>query len=513
MKRKNIKSIAMTMSLVMLFTSCSGGGYKFNYDTYANSEITTVENKSYVVNGENGTYTGGWKGDRPEGNGEFVSVDNDIYKGDWKSGFLSGQGEIIKTDDGGVHKQYIGICGYNNPYGEGEMTVTFDDNPNVIRVKGDFSPEGKPLFYYFDETGRLVDIGDYADGNFVSYLNNFDVTGVDYIPPSDRTDSMYYDVHLGADVNRTQRGEYFGEMDSNGLPNGYGYLRLFNDYTWNGGSGEQVVQYLGEWKDGECDGLVMWFEDTVNTLPDKTQTSNRKAVGSVHMGRFCDERVLYTTINTNPPEPTDGLTVETEYFLKEELDFVEYVNVPSNYQLCDDGLYRTLSEKKEYYYNNGKYGYSTKTCVVIPEDMQYALDNDKYVLVNREEGEYCNFDADGNVTDYGIFTPYGWQSTKPVKDNTELKNGLTVVGVIAVVGLSVYIGQKMTVNEDSDSFKNSSAGQYLANRRAEISVQTERQNKFDELIDKAEEAAESGDFDKVDELLTEASDYHDIHWF
>lgn len=142
----------------------------------------------------------------------------------------------------------------------GELRIFTIGEDSYTSVKGDFSKDGSPMYFCFDADQRLVDIGDYNNGNYDTYLDNYNVTSMSYIPEYDKkTTEEYYDFSVGDYAKVTQRGEYFGETDENNLPCGNGYLRLYNTYTWSKGSCEQVVQYLGKWENGECRGKVLWL--------------------------------------------------------------------------------------------------------------------------------------------------------------------------------------------------------------------------------------------------------------
>lgn len=221
-------------------------------------------------------------------------------------------------------------------------------------------------------------------------------------------------------------------------------------------------------------------------------------------GNFVDEYTMYTYTETDPPIRSDGLVIEkglSDVYINGS-DF-SFELQPQSYSLCEDGLYRTPEVCEEYYYNDGRSAYYHRRYVsvnnqpcVIGKDVSWMVPDDR-------EGEYCTFDKDGNVTDYGIYTVNGWESTKPEEDNDDLRDEFIFAGVLAV-GILTFVGLTFSIDEDSDSFKKT----YLQSRRNEIAAWKSKNSKYDELIEEAEEAADWGLWEKASDLFEEAQNYN-----
>jgi len=191
MKKRTCRFIAAAMVVVMLMTGCvshniedvkNSNAPELDYDVYANAEITQVEGQPYVLNGMEFLYTGDWKGDRPEGNGEMITSDYCYYyNGTWVNGYLSGIGEIYTESEDGESEYFAGECEYCHPSGQGILTRTLDDN-NHVSLVGDFSDMDSLTYFYFSDKTRLSDIGYLKDGEYISYVDNDEVQGIECLP-------------------------------------------------------------------------------------------------------------------------------------------------------------------------------------------------------------------------------------------------------------------------------------------------------------------------------------------
>ena len=530
MKKGTIRLTAGSIAMAMLFSGCGNSVASFasDYDKYVNSDVVQVKDKEILINGKTGAFTGDWKGDRPEGYGECAIGENEFCKGTWENGYLSGQGEMSKEEDG-VLTVYEGEFALNNPCGVGVMTITSDDSESKILVKGTFGEGYYPLYFSLDEEGRLVDIGSYDNGTFITFIDNYDYQGMSYIPESLKQPEREFNGGIGNIVECTQYGEYYGEIDNNGLPNGYGYLRLYDNYSWPDGAQNQTLDYLAEWKNGECDGLVTYYmhssssntvyEEVQESLWDillgnyttkaatQTQTIDKKVIGSLKGDNFIGENTFYTNTVHEPAEYDDGLVISKTYFVDENTG---YYDLREWYSPYNDGTYRTPEERKEYYYTDGRTGYESRT---------YILDNKPSDQINmvsydRIEGEYCFFDSDGNVIDYGVPSGTSWAKLDPPKDYTELRNALIALGIGAVAiksGLALADSDFFSVDTDKKNFDSSDWCQSFYDAcEAERKADEDSYFKRKELLEKAEEARKLGNEYDARKYENEADQYSGV---
>ena len=100
-------------------------------------------------------YVGGFKNDKPHGEGTFTYSDGSKYFGEWKDGTTHGQG--IKTWKGG--KKYTGGFKNDKPHGEG--TFIYSDGSKYYGQYKDGKRHGEGTLTYSD--GKTY-IGQFADG-------------------------------------------------------------------------------------------------------------------------------------------------------------------------------------------------------------------------------------------------------------------------------------------------------------------------------------------------------------
>lgn len=476
--KKSLKATAAVLAVSVTLTACANSADDVNIDKkalnlYAKSPVTQVEEQPFTLDGVEGLYTGDWKGDRPEGNGEFVISQYDYYSGEWYNGILYGQGKVQKTCDDGTWKYFEGECAYNAPSGEGVMYIGGLDGSFLFEINGDFSDESSLLYYLTDEEGRLTDLGGIQNGEYVSYVDNPNVMG----------GSVTRMINDDGYIYSGGTGEYIGQIDQNGLPNGYGYFESCGEQP-NGQYRHWHV--LSTWKDGYMDGYYIILENIDDKL-------FRKTVGCKKDGKAVGEFACYTTKES-------GLSVEKKNFDTYD-DF-------DTFELGEDGIYRGSYATVEYFNNDGTYGFQRRrrTYKLLEDgslDYEYT-----YRPEGSDEGEYCNYDKNDNLIDYGVPLASGWKS---LKDNSiTLKDVVITLGVALVASYAIY---KVTAKVfNLDDFENSSAGRYLQRNKEEAANYLAENNVRKALQEKAEEEARLGHYDEADKLLDEAEKHHICIW-
>lgn len=437
--------LAAAVTLTTL-TSCQGD--------YSNASVKHVKGRTYVTDDMNGSYTGDWKGDRPEGYGELIISDDEYYKGEWVHGVLYGQGEIRKVTDDGVWKYYKGECASNYPSGEGQMFMGIDGDPYLIEVDGDFGNESSLMYFITDENGKLMETGGIRNGGFVNYVDNdsADIPWIHYSEEekifmdnlavyaasqaeefassysgtefyearyTEKYNEVYndlYENHVNIHKGEEDYGKYFGQTDENSLPNGYGYYETYTIYN-DIASGYLVFRsVLGKWKDGHIDGYYTEVQN-INT------TSYRED------GCMSEGKGVGDFVSSHDMTYADGINMITVVTMN--LDEV------NSYQLCEDGAYRTGYRREDYYFDDGRYGF---------QEIRYRKDSSNSSMMTYldepciREGSYCNYDKNGNVIDYGIpangGTTEGWESLAP--NYKDLWDTVLLIGGIMLGGYAVY---------------------------------------------------------------------------
>ena len=462
--------------------------------------------------GKTGQYTGDWKGDRPEGYGEFSINNSEYIKGNWENGYLSGEGEYQILDENRRCISYDGECSEGAPSGYGEMYIRYSDEFGYIRILGDFSEGGKLYYYGFDEDDVLVDIGLYNNGEYTSFLNNYNAKGMDYIPRSLKEYSTQNSISFGR-MSVSQRGEYFGEVDENGIPNGYGYLRTDTTYSWDNGYQNQVRDFLGEWKNGEIEGKVTFlsklsesqttlYEErnwlwTTTKETNQKRNMNKKIRSSMKNGRFYGETEEYTYTVYEPSDENDGLIYR---------HYADYED-PKNYMLCDDGKYRTIEDRLEYKYLDGRFGYESYTyfCNEDPEGKAT-------VFPDGAEGEYYDFDRNGDFIEYGVPKKcsgyFGREQLSPPGKGETLKQQVTNALVIGafVVGTVAFLDYVFS-DDDAEWCENFRQQQQDNNK-----ILYENWEMRDELKKKAENERQLGNYEDAEKYEREAREHDLAAW-
>lgn len=519
MLKKSVKITAAAMSLVMLLTGCSSAeGNLFideyltqnrqEYESYVNAPITQEESRPFTVNGKEGLYSGYWKGNRPEGNGELIVSEDEYYKGEWKNGFIAGQGEMKKTDDDGIAKQYTGECAYNQPSGEGLMFVGTDGEAYRLMIEGDFGDESSLMYFLTDDKGKLLDLGGFINGNIVSCVENPE--SFEGIPFEDiYWEQVPNDFYWSSS---STKGKYVGQTDENGVPNGYGYSETYVVNVSGGYNNRD--RKIGTWKNGKIEGYYTNIqEENSANLMSTTEFDGFvkiKREGAIKDGVGAGEYVSYERA------PING---HGEGTLINRTNYDDYLT----FSLCSDGKYRTGYWTKEYYYEDGTRGYE-KTRRRLGR-----LDTNPWVEYQYAyyEGEYGWFDANGNITDYGVATDQRrndyilgslrWESYKNKRQNEFLDSVAAAGGALlsaVVIGAGIY-----ALLSWGDDFESTSAGKYLENVRERNSAELEDYNtnmeQFRELKSKAESIrrrAESETGYRRNDLLAEADRVESEAW-
>lgn len=481
MRHKGLMKIAaLFLAAAMLLTGCASAGTPQNGESgksgaadaadtkkaEKSKSIVSVSDEKYTLDGKEGLYTGEWCDGVPEGIGELIMDDSSYYKGEWKSGMLFGEGEFLEVFDDGSAVYYKGKCADDLPIGEGTMSFGTEESEYYLALEGDFTDESKLTYFITDLSTKLIDIGGIVNGEFVSYVNNPDIEGISIVRKVN---------HNGYITEAYKPGVYIGEVDENNVPNGYGY---FEEY-WQEPNGSYVhSQILGSWKDGYLEGYYTALTQR-SKAPDDF-TFGVKSVGCLIDGKDVGDYEQYS-------------------FSKDGSVTVERVNYDTydkrdSFELGEDGICRGSYKTTEYFNADGSYGYSKRRIAYrLNEDGSYG---DLYVNIHgREgisncEGEYCNYDKYGNVTDYGIAITDGWISQKP--NEISLKNMLIAAGITLA---AAYVTYKFIIVPSNQEIEEMSA----AFKERENLTNLKR-----ELEDRAVREAKAGHKEYAEDLLEEA---------
>lgn len=119
---KKVLTLIAAAAIAASMTACGNGEAQ-----QANAAVTEAQSAShdFTFAGFSGTYTGGWSGGMPNGEGSFVSAGGEFtYSGNWSNGQLNGKCRCVEKTD-----EYT--CTYNGDYfygviqGNGEMKMEF----------------------------------------------------------------------------------------------------------------------------------------------------------------------------------------------------------------------------------------------------------------------------------------------------------------------------------------------------------------------------------------------------
>lgn len=286
---------------------------------YMDAPITKVENQPCVMNGSNGVYSGDWKGNRPEGEGTFWLSNNEYYSSsNWYNGFIEGQGQIRRVGSDGKVNLYNGVCARNEPAGRGTMYVGEEGDATRIVIEGDFSNTAQLLYFFLDEKGMCIDVGGYVNGgDYESYVNNPNVKGGTFLVERQLVGTTY----------KSRNGFYIGQVDSKGIPNGYGYY--WEQYELNPSVIQQCTSNtyyaVGSWKNGLPEG---YFTDVLIGKANVTEyetgffgsrkekqyavTNTTRREGQIKNEELVGNCTVCRAVVSEPSRPkADGIVIET----------------------------------------------------------------------------------------------------------------------------------------------------------------------------------------------------------
>lgn len=161
---KKLLAIIAAAAIAASMTACRGGeARQANADVTEAATVSETEpaaetkteaeqetesgSHEFTFDGNPGTYTGGWSGDMPNGEGTLTLNDGSIYSGEWENGKINGQGKH-KLANGDV---YEGEWKENKYNGQG----TYTSASGVVYV-GEFK-DG-----YYNNQGKMT----WTDGSF-----------------------------------------------------------------------------------------------------------------------------------------------------------------------------------------------------------------------------------------------------------------------------------------------------------------------------------------------------------
>lgn len=459
--KKLVKATALALAISVLLTGCAAPDEQSTQferteksdEIYRNAPVTQVKDREFTVSDKTGLYTGDWKGNRPEGNGTLVISEDEYYSGTWENGYLSGQGEIRTLDESGGVSYFKGECAYNVPSGQGQKTIGDVDSGTFIILDGSFDGESS-LVYFMITDNTLADIGDYTGGDWISYVGNYNVSGIS-----------------------RKNGEYFGQVDENGIANGYGY------YRENNGNPNAYKEYcaLGTWKDGELDGYYSTlYIDRGNTtsyvnhwygreeIPSTWNTAI-KETGCLKDGQDVGVYIRTSSYDNNPRDDRDGVYVESK-------DYDTGVTLKAEHWIDGTHIY----------------------------EWHNAFDT---------EGEYWKYDKDGNllvnsVTQDGQWTELVNKEKEAKEAQQRLIDKCTKFGIIAgtiALPLAGYYLESL----EFKNWRNSSALTYLANTQASYAFSVEAERMESDAARMYDNGDKAGAELKMQEASNFRANYHD----
>ncbi|MDE7229525.1 MAG: hypothetical protein K2N56_03515 [Oscillospiraceae bacterium] len=488
--KKPIKATALLLAFTMTLTACSGGNgtrsLEEDYKVYLNAAVTEVEDKPFTLNGTKGTYSGDWKGNRPEGEGTFwINDDEYYYSENWSNGDISGQGEIRRLGSDGIVRLYVGECAFGIPSGQGTMEIGESGDEHRTVIDGDFNDPSQLLYYTLDENDWCIDVGRYINGEYESYVGNFNVTGSAYLIDRQLTGGATY---------KSRNGNYIGQVNEKGQPNGYGYYT--EEYELNPGIIEQLTSCtyhaVGSWKNGKLEGYfsdVLIGKGTIteyetgffgNRKETKYSVINStKREGNAKNDRLVGNYMISTSISSNPPRPIHDNMLVTRMNFDTNEKIVEQFN----------------------YDDTHTYQYSHMVSETV-----------------ADEGEFLKYDKDGNVTIHRTLSNGKWTELKNLeresREEEEARLRMFNRGAaIALFGLT-FAGACYLNYSAMKDFDNSDAGKFLADVRANCAQQAEDRDKYHELKKKADDALKTGHYNDASMLYDEAEKYlYAVSWW
>ncbi len=490
--KKPIKATALLLAVTMTLTACQSdnqaGSLENEYKVYMNAAVTEVEDKPFTLNGVKGTYSGDWKGNRPEGEGTlWLNDDEYYYSENWSNGDINGLGEIRRRSSDGTLKLYTGECVYSEPSGQGTMEIGEEGDEFRTVIDGDFNDPSQLLYFTLDENGGCIDVSGYITGKFESYVENPDVTGRTFLIDRQPTGGATY---------KSRIGHYIGQVNENGLPNGYGYYA--EDYELNPGIIEQLTSCtyyaIGSWKNGKLEGYfsdVLIGKGTVteyetgffgNRKETKYQVTNStKREGRVKSNQLVGNYSISTTIESNPSRPIhDGVVITT-------IDYDENIKM------------------KETHAPDGSHTYEW-----------YHMLSDTYF----DEGEVIKYDEDWIMTVHRTMKDNKWTTLMNLEkerlaEQQRLAEKRAKIGIIGLGLLGIYLMERSIAKDLQDTSKG--AGKFLADVQASCKASTDewytKRDKFNDLKKQAEYEMKKGNYYNAGKLLDEAEDNRLSMWW
>ena len=198
---------------------------------YNSSPVTEVQDMEYTYYGQTGLYTGEWKGDRPQGNGCLYIDYNNYYDGEWDYGYINGYAEIAYIDDDGAQRYYKGDCACNSIIGPGEFWYYPDaEVKDYIVIEGDFSAEPTLVYHSVENDEILVDMGSISEGRLWSEVD-FTCDNPECPLFTHDTEAIIYNDMYNGSGARSYVGYYYGDLNTDHTPEGYGIFQLVGGNT------------------------------------------------------------------------------------------------------------------------------------------------------------------------------------------------------------------------------------------------------------------------------------------
>ncbi len=484
MKNKLTKAIALMLAASITLTSCGGensknsdnGNWLNNVfsgaetsaaagETSAESNIFPVDNddhgnennsnnnnfgaaqvtdETYSINDKEGKYTGNWVNGRPEGTGELKISDDEYYKGEWSDGKLSGNVELLRPYGDGSYIYYKGEYNNNGPSGKGDMYVQYANNCGHYVVEGDFSDYSSLVWRSFDRDEFPEAFGVVAnDGSLVTYADYNEKTGIDRIEkgiPAHEIDRRYNGGNAWSKLFEF-KGKYYGPVDRNGAPNGYGYFEgkpAWHSYYCDDQEKEfyLIDEYNGQFETEEYakDHYGYYKYD----MDDKVGKVDAKLYGTWQNGKLVGKYyVIYYLAETGEEvekycaEWDDngkavGSSIEVKLSSSEQTYYGEEVlrnkdagrscemtvkkmnaDSFSDFKPNDDGVYCCSGYEVEEYYTDGGMGWYHVYCY-----LQKPSDKNSWKYV----GSCQLFDKDGNVVKEQRYYDGMWMTEQEIND-------------------------------------------------------------------------------------------------
>lgn len=336
---KKLLALIAAAAIVASMTACqSGEAQQANADVTEAATVSETEpaaetkteaeqetgsgSHEFTFDGNPGTYTGGWSGDMPNGEGTLTLNDGSIYSGEWENGKINGQGKhkLANGDvyegefkDGNYHGQGK-FTRYNGSFYEGEFKNDKRDGQGTYTAADGFVQSGlwKDGIFYGDHlpegefrTPENIVIVDESDNE----VKKVHVTW-DHVP-----DALKYEfkIYLYSDLKESQASQ-----EVNGT-NGASFNKIIDDYTYyltlravgekdgqaiysdwiyivfKRSAAGQIEYYSGGFKDGKKNGQGKLTRDNGNVYEGEFKDGNYNgqgkltyADGGVYEGDFKD---------------------------------------------------------------------------------------------------------------------------------------------------------------------------------------------------------------------------------